>query len=627
MSSYQQQQQGKRPRTEEPSSEQRVAQVQTGNIGTVLASAVSLASPNIQDHDLIGSVPAPVSAPVVEGSGNPTLYETLQVITNFLTHHRLVVAASSATMTAGRDTPITVTVTAAPYYLRTLEEFALAQLDRQAAGLRTNINRETAAGATQLVEAHTQALNAACNSDMTILLSKEKLCTIHAMQCPSDDRSGRYRTTQARAGNTLFCPSNEIDREMNHLFHSIQEYLRNWNLLLEPNNHNGNDSVSRVYHAIALTAMVLYGINDIHPFADGNGRIARIYANFMLRELLHLPFTITLVATLQQRREYIDGLQHARASVRRLASDSNDVGNTSTTPASTAAAFEPLIRMLVERVAHAIVQVQAVLAERARAALDEEEARIARRVRERAAAGQCVICLDARPNIATLCCGQAVHLNCIAEWLANGTTCVGCRSPLPRMIQPAPATQAEQPAAAPNNPPPAHDTTTTEEEDTTNNLPPNHDTTTSSAEEDTTNNLPPPADDTTTNAEEDTTNNLPPPADDTTTDAEEDTTTNLPPPADDTTTNDVEDTTTNLPPADDTTSSAEEDTTDQPPAHDGTSTAEESMTTNLPPAPQAINQTSYCLQCGRNRSALDCVLGNCGPCCVLSGVYCPRHNM
>jgi hypothetical protein len=248
---------------------------------------------------------------------------------------------------------------------------------------------------------------------------------------------------------------------------------------------------------------------------------------------LNLPFTITLVATLQQRGEYIVGLQHGHERVRRLAarttsaSASNEpVGSVtsksnSTTPASsTAAAFEPLIRMLMERVAHAIVQVQALLAERARAALDEEEALIARRVRERAAAGQCIICLDARPNIATLCCGQAVHLNCIAEWLANGTTCVGCRSPLPRMVRPAAAAAA---AVAPNiNPMQAHDDTTTDnstaldpDHDTTTSLRPDHDTTTAAEEDTTTSAIMHEHDDTllvdddtTAAAEEDTTSSL-----------------------------------------------------------------------------------------------------------------------
>ena len=31
----------------------------------------------------------------------------------------------------------------------------------------------------------------------------------------------------------------------------------------------------------------------------------------------------------------------------------------------------------------------------------------------------CMICHEQGPNIATLCCGAAVHLNCMAKWLAD----------------------------------------------------------------------------------------------------------------------------------------------------------------------------------------------------------------
>ena len=31
----------------------------------------------------------------------------------------------------------------------------------------------------------------------------------------------------------------------------------------------------------------------------------------------------------------------------------------------------------------------------------------------------CMICHEEGPNIATLCCGAAVHLNCMAKWLAD----------------------------------------------------------------------------------------------------------------------------------------------------------------------------------------------------------------
>jgi hypothetical protein len=399
MSNPPQQKAGKRKRTEHPTH-----RIVTFSVERETATA------NIDDDDLIGRVPTAES--------DPGLYKTLQIISNFLTHHRLVVAASSATKTTGGgvfDTP----VTAAPYYLPTLEEFAQAQLERQAAGLVTNANRETALGVTQSVEAHTQALNAAWNSDTTIILTNEK--------------NG---------------PPDEIDQETNHhLFKNlIETYRKKW--WLEPNENS--DDISRVYHAVALAAIVLKG------FDEGNGEIAQVYINYTLKDVLKLPITITLAATPEQKLECIDGLMHGHRSVRRLfAALKNPPKSTPASSTTRTAALEPLIRMLVERVATAMAQVQSLLTERARAAVEEEEARVARRVRERAAAGQCIVCLDARPNIATLCCGQAVHLNCIAEWLTNGTTCVGCRSPLPRMnhhfsrtTQPEPPPAA---AGAPNN--------------------------------------------------------------------------------------------------------------------------------------------------------------------------------
>jgi hypothetical protein len=90
--------------------------------------------------------------------------------------------------------------------------------------------------------------------------------------------------------------------------------------------------------------------------------------------------------------------------------------------------------MLLDRLSNAIHQFQALLGSKSRAAEAKKEAEIIRSYRAQAALGQCVICLDDKPNIATLCCGQAVHLNCIAEWLSNQQSCVSCRSPLPRLV-------------------------------------------------------------------------------------------------------------------------------------------------------------------------------------------------
>jgi hypothetical protein len=83
--------------------------------------------------------------------------------------------------------------------------------------------------------------------------------------------------------------------------------------------------------------------------------------------------------------------------------------------------------------AKAITEFQKLLQEKTLAASEEAEAKAARKYRERAAMGSCIICFDDKPNIATLCCGKAVHLNCIAEWLSANSSCPQCRGELPSL--------------------------------------------------------------------------------------------------------------------------------------------------------------------------------------------------
>jgi hypothetical protein len=102
--------------------------------------------------------------------------------------------------------------------------------------------------------------------------------------------------------------------------------------------------------------------------------------------------------------------------------------------------------MLLDRIAHACNECQRVIVEKSNAATAHEEARIARQLRERAAAGLCCICLEENPNILTICCGQAIHLNCLAEWLGTASNCVACRKPLPtlQVRNPQSTTQVEE---------------------------------------------------------------------------------------------------------------------------------------------------------------------------------------
>lgn len=417
---------------------QRASKIKVGNAGSFLLQFLGK-----HDNEICHSLE--------DDRNNVDFYGNLETVTNFLNQHALALAASNT------STVDTGAVTAASFYLPTVQEFQSTQLDRQAAGLRTNAAKETSKGITQLVNGHLSALQAAMEhangniskspsnkngqGESLFGLSKDHLCSFHTMLCPSHAQSGKFRSTQAKAGNTYFCTADKIDSEMDRLFTFMEIAWSKWQTAKKNDANEKNISVSTTYSAVTLVAVFMYAINDIHPFADGNGRMSRICANYVLRRLLGLPFTITLVATDIHRKEYIDALKQGHfASQKKLSSSNNNNGEKS----FLSSLFQPAISVILDRLAHAIRQLQQLLAEKARAVSAEEEDRVARRVRERAAAGQCVICLDEKPNIATLCCGQAVHLNCIAEWLANQTTCVSCRAPLPQLLR-------QQPIAAASN--------------------------------------------------------------------------------------------------------------------------------------------------------------------------------
>jgi hypothetical protein len=96
-------------------------------------------------------------------------------------------------------------------------------------------------------------------------------------------------------------------------------------------------------------------------------------------------------------------------------------------------AFQPSMQLILDRIYKAITEFKKTVDEMSALHREKSEERVARKLRERAAAGSCLICSDSNPDIATLCCGKAFHLNCVAEWLSNNNSCPQCRSELPRM--------------------------------------------------------------------------------------------------------------------------------------------------------------------------------------------------
>ncbi len=340
-------------------------------------------------------------------------------------------AQHSAMMTLETSQP---TEHAVQNYNSALREFASSQLDRQKASLASNAGREAADRANLI----TQQYNAAIEEAMGAGASKQKVCLTsnrllqwHKVLLQDlHPEAGHIRAKTVRAGNTVFCRPKDIHAELDKFCVSLTH--------LQERLHLGDDQSSispaattNAWHSILFAAVAMYGIVDIHPFADGNGRMSRIVANWALKSF---PFTINLFATPAQRAEYVLALE----TTRHLLSLSNQkkihgavTANEILQVTKSTGIFAPLVRLLMDRMGRAVVEFHRVWQEKLGLAAEALECKAARQARERAKEGTCIICLDENPNIATLCCGKAVHLNCIAEWLSGKNSCPCCRSELP----------------------------------------------------------------------------------------------------------------------------------------------------------------------------------------------------
>ncbi len=572
-------------------------------------------------------------------------------------------------------------------YTRAISEFNSAQLKRQSASLVTNAGREDAQTSERIVKQHYIALDKALEHASTTQqeLSKDLLCQWH--KDLGDDiiqNAGHIREKQVRAGPTSFTHYSLVGKELDTFCANLR--ILEKRLFASSGMFVGKEQqISQFGLAPILFASVaLFGVVDIHPFNDGNGRLARLVANWALRRS-GLPFAISICATPVQRAEYIKAIELTRRNLCLVS-----IGTSHEMFAlvrSCVGLFKPMADMILDRVYRAVVQCQAVINEHSARQSEEEEARAARRYRENAAKGTCLICFDDNPNIATLCCGKAVHINCIAEWLSAKNSCPNCRGNLPLLSRGvATATvnnqdifdvrirELEAHINELSNEASVDDTTISVSEDdprvhatTDDTIDVTFDDTTESVTEDLETN-PTPPDDTTSEFEEDTTeapSNVNEQFDDTTESVEEDHAASP-----DDTTSVFEEDTTEAPTDvneqfDDTTESVTEDhaalpddttsvlehttsdysTTDAVETEDTeTNTHDQESTTNVTscqeiddttsestgfvaPRPQQSN-VLYCGQssCG-NRAAVDCEHGFCGRCCVIYGYRrCSRHG-
>ena len=295
-------------------------------------------------------------------------------------------------------------VAAAEIYLSALREFNTSQLDRQNAGLTSNVGRADAASAELIKKQHRAALQAALDhaENTKEPLTIDLLCEWHKLLCGAGvhKEAGMLRNKSVRAGRKTFTKPEKVREELTKVIDGLQEQERRL-VANRPASHDGQGP-------LIFAAAALFGIVDVHPFVDGNGRLSRIVANWCLRRA-RFPFPINFLVTKAQRREYISAVQLTNGATHlhyRGVKAEQGGSMARIDVLRTTGCFSPIVCLIADRLARAFSEFRREEADKANLASEETEARAARNARERAAEGDCIICFDEKPNIATLCCGK-----------------------------------------------------------------------------------------------------------------------------------------------------------------------------------------------------------------------------
>jgi len=143
----------------------------------------------------------------------------------------------------------------------------------------------------------------------TVDLSVDKLCGWHEKMFAGvagfrDKNVGRVRQCGVQAGPRL-CPSRSIvDDELPVLCAVVTDFCARWKT------GKPESRTDTVLHLFALAAFTQFHFVDLHPFADGNGRMCRYVCKYLLESCLPLPFPMY-----DSRDEYLAALRAGDAAV------------------------------------------------------------------------------------------------------------------------------------------------------------------------------------------------------------------------------------------------------------------------------------------------------------------------
>ncbi len=139
---------------------------------------------------------------------------------------------------------------------------------------------------------HSEAYNLLLDLSKKNRITQKDILTLHQLFYWRIDKenAGKYRKTKV-----IIPGSNYIPPPANEIPDLMKKFVKNIPLL------------KRKYHPVEFSALIHKEFAAIHPFVDGNGRIARLLMNLCL---LQQGYTITIIPPIK-RVDYIDTLEIA----------------------------------------------------------------------------------------------------------------------------------------------------------------------------------------------------------------------------------------------------------------------------------------------------------------------------
>ncbi len=142
-----------------------------------------------------------------------------------------------------------------------------------------------------------------------LILTPDSICAVYkTLLQGSDPRPGQLRTARAYGGHpngrdVFFYQEPEV---LDSLLHTVCD-LYNSSLETLP-----QDDCLAVPILYRLASVLFHQFVTVHPFSDGNGRLARILANHVLRKVTPFPITFHADGSSISRKTYLTAIMQAR---------------------------------------------------------------------------------------------------------------------------------------------------------------------------------------------------------------------------------------------------------------------------------------------------------------------------